>query len=274
MVQQSVKKLAKAVLPRQVVSRISHHRARQREQSPPRFDAPQNSAAEILGCCIAYTPSGGFCVPLSSRHRPAARRILEGSVYEPETIAFLAANCGSGDIVHAGTYFGDFLPALSRACDPQAKIWAFEPNPESFRCASITCAINSLRNVHLKNSGLGAGEDKAVMQVKDLDGRALGGGSQLLWQTPNLPESLTAEVHIAALDDVIPSNRPVSVIQLDVEGFEQQALSGALETIARCRPILILETVPEETWLSPNILSLGYRIDREIHGNRVLLPPS
>lgn len=275
MVNRAVKNLAKTVLPRGVVSRLSSN-GRHRQETLPRFAAPVNGAvngaAETLACCIAYTESGGFCVPLSSRHRPAARRILEGSVYEPDTIAFLTANCGNGDIVHAGTYFGDFLPALSRACARDAKIWAFEPNPENFRCASVTRAINALDNVHLTNCGLGASAGSAVMQVRSPDGRALGGGSQLQNQATALSEDLTVEVGIVALDDVIPPDRPVSIIQLDVEGFEQQALAGAMETLSRCKPILVLETLPEEPWLASNILSLGYRLDAEIHGNRVLLP--
>ncbi|WP_299392789.1 FkbM family methyltransferase [Pelagibius sp.] len=273
MVNRSVKNLAKAVLPRGVVNRLSNN-GRYRQEALPRFTAPVNGAAETLACCIAYTESGGFCVPLSSRHRPAARRILEGSVYEPDTIAFLTAHCGDGDIVHAGTYFGDFLPALSRACSRDAKIWAFEPNPENFRCASVTRALNVLDNVHLTNCGLGASGGSAVMQVRSPDGRALGGGSQLQNQGTALSADLTVEVGIVALDDVIPPDRGVSIIQLDVEGFEQEALSGAMKTLSRCKPILVLETLPEEAWLASNILSLGYRLDAEIHGNRVLLPPS
>ncbi|WP_420349452.1 FkbM family methyltransferase [Pelagibius sp.] len=271
MVNRSVKNLAKAVLPKRVVRRLSQNGA-DRQEGLPRFSAPMNGSAETLACCIAYTDSGGFCVPLSSRHRPAARRILEGSVYEPDTIAFLAEHCGQGDIVHAGTYFGDFLPALSRACAGHATIWAFEPNPENFRCASVTCAINALGNVRLANCGLGAGGGSAMMQVRSPDGRALGGGSQLQAGAEVLPGNLTVEVDVVALDDVIPPDRAVSIVQLDVEGFEQQALAGAIGTVSRCRPILVLETLPEESWFAENILGLGYRIDREIHGNKVLLP--
>lgn len=273
MVQRSVRNLAKAVLPKRVISHLARQGGGQ-TQTSPRFSAPLDSAEETLGCCIAYTESGGFCVPLSSRHRPAARTILQGGVYEPETIAFLTANCGAGDIVHAGAYFGDFLPALSRACAARAQVWAFEPNPENFRCAGVTCAINGLNNVRLMNSGLGPARAQAVMQVRDQTGRALGGSSQLVEEAGGLSDRLTTAVDLVALDDVVPADRQVSVIQLDVEGFEQQALVGAVKTIARCLPILLLETLPAQAWLEANILSLGYRLDRKVHSNQVLLPPA
>jgi hypothetical protein len=85
----------------------------------------------VLQCCIAYNKYGGYCVPLASRYRVAARKILAGEVWEPTTIEFLMSYGSHGDIVHAGAYFGDFLPALSRSCAPGAKVWAFEPNPEN-----------------------------------------------------------------------------------------------------------------------------------------------
>ena len=70
----------------------------------------------------------------------------------------MSKNCGTGDLVHAGTYFGDFIPALSRVCAPDAKVWAFEPNPENYRCALITTTLNNLHNVEIKNAGLGSQE--------------------------------------------------------------------------------------------------------------------
>ncbi len=56
-----------------------------------------------LKCIVSYNEYGAYCIPLSSLHRVAARRVLGNDVYEPLTLAFMRAHCGSGDIVHAGT---------------------------------------------------------------------------------------------------------------------------------------------------------------------------
>ena len=69
---------------------------------------------DVLKCKISYNKYGGYCVPLSSHYRPAAKTVLSKKVYEPDTIEYMLKNCKSGDVVHAGTYFGDFLPALSK----------------------------------------------------------------------------------------------------------------------------------------------------------------
>ena len=274
MILRQIKRLVKAHLPKPVLDLVQSKIYSAMHRETPRFTSLRNDSYGVLECCIAYTESGGFCVPLSSRHRPAAQKIMQGSIYEPQTIQFLLSNCNDGDIVHAGTYFGDFLPALSRACAPQAKVWAFEPNPENFGCAAITCAINGLQNVELRNAGLGAQQDTVAMLTKDRNGRALGGASRLVGKAPENPSGLTESVNIVALDDVVLIERNISIIQLDVEGYEKQSLTGALKTISRCLPVLVLETLPDDSWLSGNILRLGYTVDQNIHNNTVLTPPS
>jgi hypothetical protein len=70
----------------------------------------------------------------------------------------------------------------------------------------------------------------------------------------------------------------VSIVQLDVEGHERQALAGAMRTVARCRPIVVLEVLADSTlvqseWFAENFLRAGYRYTGSIHGNAVFFPP-
>jgi len=241
-----------------------------RRHAGPLTATYQGDNVSVLRCCVSYNKYGGYCVPLSSLHRPAARRILSGDVWEPDTIEFMEMNSGEGDIVHAGTYFGDFLPALAMSRRGDAKVWAFEPNSENYRCAQVTTYINSLHNVEIRNAGLGSGKAVLPMMTHDEIGRSLGGGSRIYEGTCDNEAGRFAEVEILALDDALPSDRRIAIIQLDVEGFEKPALAGALETIKRCKPILILENLPEEDWLTENILALGYRTTGRVHTNTIL----
>jgi len=227
----------------------------------------------VLKCKFSYNKYGGYCVPLSSHHRPAAQRILLNDVYEPETIEYILNHCKTGDVVHAGTYFGDFLPALSNGVAPNAKIWAFEPNLENYRCAGITMALNNITNTVLTHAGLGARQETRLMQTIDDDGRSLGGGSRIIAASTSSQAS-AEPVPIVSIDDFLNSNRVVSIIQLDVEGFEIEALAGALNTIRKHRPVIILEVLPDSTvpggeWFCNNILSLGYIKVHTVHGNWV-----
>ena len=216
----------------------------------------------------AYNRYGGYCVPVSSQHRPAAQIVLGGGVWEPNTLAFMAANCGDGDIVHAGAYFGDFLPALSRACAPGAKVWAFEPSLENFRCARLTVGMNHLTNVELANLALSSGAGQARLRVKDPSGFGLGGASQLV----DTAEPGTETTATAPLDSLVPHDRRVTIVQLDVELHEREALEGAMTLLKRHRPLLILEVPPNADWIAERLLPLGYRWSQEVDGNAVLTP--
>lgn len=211
-----------------------------------------------LKAIIVSNRYGRYCVPESSQHRPAARAVVNGDVWEPETIAFLTSHCGDGDIVHAGTYFGDFLPALSAAVAPGAGVWAFEPSAESFECAEITMKLNDIRNVTLTKAALGACAGTALLFTGP-EGMLPRGGANTI-RPAREPGGAYEDVPVVALDSVVPAYRHVSILQLDVERYEQQALVGSLATIRRCRPILVLEHLPaSRNWFHENVLSLGYR---------------
>lgn len=229
-----------------------------------------------LQCTVAYNEYGGYCVPLSSVHRPAAKRILRHQVYEPETIKLIASQCAEDDVVHAGAFFGDFLPALSAACSIRAKVWAFEPNPESYRCARITIELNQLSNVELINAALGAKASWLPLRTADPDGLALGGASRIVSGEPAEGDEMVS-VRVVTVDETVGDEKHVSVIHLDVEGYEREALEGAVRTLRRCRPVLILERLPnskllEDAWFVETVSSLDYEITTAVHGNVVYMP--
>jgi FkbM family methyltransferase len=215
-----------------------------------------------LDCVLARNRFGLYCVPRASRHRPAAQSVLQQRVWEPETLALMRSI--PGDIVHAGTFFGDFLPALAGSRD--GTVWAFEPNRTSYRCASITAQLNGLYNVALTHAALSDAAGEASLATGDGRGVSYGGGSRLF---SGPAEGRTHEtVPLVTVDEAVPADRHVGVLELDVEGHEQQALAGAMRTIERCRPLLILEDLPAESWLADHLPQ--YRVTSIVNGNKVL----
>lgn len=211
---------------------------------------------------------GMYCVPASSLETsPPAKKIMSGEIYEPDTIQFIIDNCGDGDILHAGTYFGDFLPALAKNCSEGAKVWAFEPKGEHYYCAMKTLKMNDIHNTMLMHCALGKYYGKQKLQTTNDDGVVWGGGTRIV---PDTKSKDTEEVFVMTIDEVIPHNRDVSIIHLDVEGYETPALEGGMKTIKDNLPILILETMPTNEWLSKNLYSLGYSITGKLHRNTIL----
>lgn len=227
----------------------------------PKFAAPLNGSGGPgssggSGVVVAYNPYGAYCVPLNAVHRPAARAIMGGRIWEAGTLDYLGAHMGDGDVVHAGASFGDFLPFLSARAAPSAMVWAFEPNAENYRAAQLTCALGALGNIRLTQAGLGAAPGGATMVVKNNRGLDLGGASYIA--DAAVDDARTQDIAIVSLDAFIPKDRAVSIIQLDVEGFETPALAGALALIARTRPRILLETPPDDKWIAAHLSPLGY----------------
>ncbi len=210
---------------------------------------------------------GLYCIPISAKHRPACKIVLRNEVYEQETISFILNNYVNGDIIHAGTFFGDFLPALSKKIGFAGKIWAFEPNSENFKCTQITLLINDLENVNLFKKALGETNSKGFLKIKENE-KMLGGGSKLVPE----PKSADEIVEIVSLDEIVPFETKISIIHLDVEGYEEFVLKGGLQLIKRCKPILLLEdnkNFCKSIWFEENILNLGYNFIAKVNDNSI-----
>ncbi len=218
---------------------------------------------------FAENKYGCYFIPDGTQHRPASACILRGDVWEPETIAFMCAHHGDADIIHAGTFFGDFLPALSSSLSSENIVWAFEPNAENYFCATLTTRINGLANVRLFNDALGA--EKTWLPQKQFDSKKnlkQGGASKIYTDISGKSPADFQSVSVVRGADLIGSRR-VSMIHLDVEGFESQALLGLLPVIRLHRPLLILETIPDDDFMRTLIFPLGYDRSHQLDDNTV-----
>lgn len=202
--------------------------------------------------CVVSNERGTFCVPKSSSYTYTSQAILAGRIHEPQTIDFILENHRGMDIIHAGAGFGDFLPALSKGCS--GTIWTFEPNNENYYCARKTIELNNLKNVNLRNCGLG--EASCVKRVKvSENGIALGPRSETC--ASDLDEEGSQACQIYSLDELFPE-QCFSIIHLDTEGYEFCILDGAKRIIERCSPLIILEIDDRALKYNEYMAAIGY----------------
>ena len=145
------------------------------------------------------------------------------------------------------------------------RVFAFEPNPKIFRLL----ARHAGANVTVSPLALSNRSGAAVLLLRENPrhrGRYtnLGGTlSPVKAQAAKIPSNYRElKVETARLDDLEISD--VGFIKIDVEGFEWEVLEGARGTIARDRPVLLVEMI--ERYLNIRIEeaigrveSLGYR---------------
>ena len=177
-------------------------------------------------------------------------QMLSGRHHEPSTIQLMKnilSNQG-GSVVHAGSCYGDMLPALSRACKQSSRVYAFEPVLNSYVLSKKTVSTNSLENVHLFNFGLAESFFSAYITTSDQKGLKLGGRSFIsdASEEDDKNKSKKELINVIPLDSIdIPSD--LALIHLDIEGSEVSALRGARQTIIKKKPIILIEIAKAQT---------------------------
>ncbi len=207
---------------------------------------------------------GTYIVP-ASHNRPVTNELKRGSVYEPFTIEFIQKNFNNQSIVTAGTYIGDFLPAFKDI----KNVYAFEPVEENYIYANLNKKINSLNNVTLENMCLSNVNEQKNM-ITSINGVLCGGGSKIIHNEQKSSNNIIEKVKSVELDKYLDKSIPISIIQLDVEGHETEALEGGMQTIEKYKPIIIVETKPTKI-TEDKLFSMGYNYHAvKLHDNKIL----
>jgi len=160
-------------------------------------------------------------------HEPhIARYLLEHVRLGPEDIAF--------DI---GANLGWYSVLLQRLSEPGARIFSFEPDPETFRLLSANLRANDADRVTAMNVALGEKPGVAELhRYKDSNN-----GRHTLLAGDN--GGGTVRVAVTTLRDLWQSEhlgaRPIRFLKIDVEGFEYFVLRGAGELLSRCACVLM-----------------------------------
>lgn len=225
---------------------------------------------------VARNMYGRYAVPTVYARRVVPTLLARGEVYEPQTIAYLRSIVQDGDIVSGGAFVGDFFPALSAVLAPGAVFHSFEPMPLSYEAACRTIALNGLQNVRLHPVAVSDAPGTLPMLAARREGGApLAAAAKI---APGASGNHVVTVAVTTLDALIPAERRVSVLHLDVEGHEAPALAGARGLIARNRPVVVLEcSGPKDRRAYKRLLreiapDAGYHVMDEIERNAIFCP--
>ncbi|WP_262692934.1 FkbM family methyltransferase [Kordiimonas aestuarii] len=176
----------------------------------------------------------------------AARAAEEGKhigpLYEDIVLGLYAAILKPGDIaVDVGAHDGHHTFPMSSIVGPQGHVFAVEAIDVVYMTLLQYAARHGRYNITAMNI---AASDKAGEATFTYYRKIPGYSGLLPAKLPHTDEELgtsTMTVQCAPLDLVIPRERRVRFIKLDIEGGEFHALKGARELISQHRPVMAFE---------------------------------
>lgn len=157
-----------------------------------------------------------------------------------------------GDVViDVGAQYGDYSILCSTVYGV-SQIIAFEPLKNAYEVFQEFIALNNVMNVAVHNIAIGSYD--GIIQGKD-DGHMFG----VVMDGFN-----ATSVPVRTLDSF--GFQRIDILKIDVEGFELEVLKGALKTILRCRPKLIIEThsSKHEQQVMTVLCSNGYTVRHRV----------
>jgi len=137
------------------------------------------------------------------------------------------------DAIDVGANFGGYVHFMRRHA---RRVLAYEPMPDFVRLLQEKFP----RDVVIDSIALSDRAGAAELRMPVIDGMMLSGCSTISPDAAaTYPEHRTIEVRTDRLDNVYCDR--AGFIKIDVEGHEQAVLDGAVDTIRRCLPRLLVE---------------------------------
>lgn len=151
----------------------------------------------------------------------------------------VAAALRPGDwAIDIGANVGAVAGVMCRAVGATGLVWAFEPIPRNVERLRGLAATNGLSQVRIFPSALSSTTGTASIR---LAGEGSSGHASF---TASWIDKGELQVPTERLDDLtadVDTSRPLRLVKLDVEGFEQEVLAGAEQTLRRFRPLVYCE---------------------------------
>jgi FkbM family methyltransferase len=145
------------------------------------------------------------------------------------------ASIFSGAVLDVGANIGNHTVYFSSMF---SKVYSFEPNPDAFQLLQFNTRTITKNNIACHNAGL---SDQPEVLRLAIDPTNIGSSSFLDKTSENYRECT-----LSTIERIADINETVSLIKVDVEGYELKALKGLSYIILRDSPMIVFEQLMGE----------------------------
>ena len=166
--------------------------------------------------------------------------------FEPNELTWVSQTLTDGmTMIDVGAHIGMYMLVASKLVGDSGLVIAIEPSTREFQRLTTHVTLNDLRNVRCLQVGASSASGNALLKIAsewnsghNTFGDFFNPEVDLIREEPVLMQTLDAIVSAQKLERV-------DLIKIDVEGHELKVLTGALETITRFRPRVLIEVFEE-----------------------------
>ena len=169
----------------------------------------------------------------------AELELIIGGIYEIRNTEFILKQAKDCEIfIDIGANVGYYSILASKLSEGKNRVLAFEPVIETFKKLEKNIKYNKLNNVSIFNIGLGSKCENKRLKLKNQLGH-----NSLVNDDSNLNGQIDI-IKMNKLDDVIGIEGRKVFIKLDTEGYEYEALKGAVNVLNNNECTILFEYTP------------------------------
>jgi FkbM family methyltransferase len=206
---------------------------------------------------VALRPLTHASIRLKKQHLEPAIRVLITWLVQK-----LEEHKDEGWFFDVGANVGLYVWEVAKVC-PTRKILAFEPDPANFKLLEMTQKEADLQNFALCPDALSNQTDEVSFSQDPLTS-ATGciQGEEKPWIEQYLSSSTNQiTINTRTMDSEVDNNKIPSLIKIDVEGHEVEVLEGAVNTLSKKKPLLIIESFPpKQEKVISHLQAYGYNL--------------
>lgn len=184
--------------------------------------------------------------------------IKAGSPWEPETIELMTKYTVRGTTaLDIGAHIGSLSLPLGRLVGYDGVVYAFEPQRKIYRELVKNLELNNIKNIIPLRFAVGS-ENAVIEMNSKINSVELWDGR--IYECDGAVSVGTGgdKVELRTIDSFNFSN--VSMMKIDVEGYELQVLQGAQSTIRTWHPTIILEITKNQNEVKAFFKQNGYSL--------------
>ena len=165
------------------------------------------------------------------------RIIAAGEIWDAHVLELLENYVQPGTVVlDVGAHIGTHTVSIARLVGPWGRVYAFEPQRKIYRELYHNLALNGVTNAVTLRYAVGSGDARIIEMnpaaAENEGGTAVGSGGD--------------RAELRTLDSF--GFERVSLVKIDVERYENDVLDGAVATIRRNHPVIVIEIMGGENY--------------------------